>query len=110
MRVSTSRTWLPTGCLTGVCTPIRLTEGDFVHAPAGTIHTFAFEAHNTRMLGILTPDVFEPFFDLTGRPTELYVHPDGPTELATDPAQLAASDLDLVVAGAPPQRSAGLDV
>ncbi len=89
---------------------VLLTEGDFVHAPAGTIHTFTFDAHNTRMLGILTPDVFEPFFDLTGRPTELHVHPDGPTDLATDPAQLAASDLDLVVVGPPPQRSVGLDV
>ncbi|MBQ6639527.1 MAG: quercetin 2,3-dioxygenase [Saccharopolyspora sp.] len=89
---------------------VLLTEGDFVHAPAGTIHTFAFDAHNTRMLGILTPDVFEAFFDVTGRPTDLHVHPDGPAELATDPAELAASDLDLVVVGPPPQRMAGLDV
>ena len=89
---------------------VLLTEGDFVHAPAGTIHTFAFEAHNTRMLGILTPDVFEPFFDLTGRTTELHVHPDGPTSLATDPAALADSDLDLVVVGPPPKRAAGLEL
>lgn len=83
---------------------VLLTEGDFVHAPAGTIHTFAFEAHNTRMLGILTPDVFEPFFDLTGRPTDLHVHPELPADLAVDPAQLAATDLDLVVVGPPPAR------
>lgn len=89
---------------------VLLTEGDFVHAPAGTVHTFAFDAHNTRMLGILTPDVFEPFFDLTGRPTELHVHPDGPNSLATNPADLAESDLDLVVVGPPPKRVAGLDV
>ena len=89
---------------------VLLTEGDFAHAPAGTVHTFAFAAHNTRMLGILTPDVFEPFFDLTGRPTELHVHPDGPNSLATSPAELAESDLDLVVVGPPPKRAVGLDI
>lgn len=87
---------------------VLLTEGDFVHAPAGTIHTFAFEAHNTRMLGILTPDVFERFFDLTGRATERHVHPEGPTSLAANPAELAAAELDLVVVGPPPERAAGL--
>lgn len=89
---------------------VLLTEGDFVHAPAGTVHTFSFDAHNTRMLGILTPDVFEPFFDLTGRPTELHVHPEGPAGLAVDPAELAAADLDLVVVGPPPRRVRALDL
>lgn len=89
---------------------VLLTEGDFVHAPAGTIHTFSFDAHNTRMLGILTSNVFEPFFDLTGRPTEQHVHPEGPASLAVDPTELAASDLDLVVVGPPPQRAKAIDI
>jgi len=89
---------------------VLLTQGDFVHAPAGTIHSFAFDAHNTRMLGVLTPDVFEPFFDLTGRPTEQHVHTDGPADLAMSPDELAAADLDLEVVGPPPRRSVPLEI
>lgn len=90
---------------------LLLTRGDFVHAPAGTIHTFAFDAHNTQMLGILTPDVFEKFFDALGRPTEDYVHQES-TELVAPPApspQLQA-ELDVVVAGPPPDRRIGLEI
>lgn len=90
---------------------LLLTRGDFVHAPAGTIHTFAFESHTTQMLGVLTPDVFEGFFDALGEPTEAYVYREG-AELVTPPApseQLQA-ELDVVVVGPPPQRRVGLDL
>lgn len=85
---------------------VLLTPGDFVHAPAGTVHSFALAAHNTRMLGVLTSDVFEPFFDVTGVATEDHVY----TEGLIDPSVViggikANPDLDLVVAGPPPERT-----
>ncbi|WGW11903.1 quercetin 2,3-dioxygenase [Saxibacter everestensis] len=84
---------------------ILLTGGDFLHAPAGTVHSFAIAAHNTQMLGLLTSDVFEPFFDVTGQATDDLVH----TEGLIDPSTLVGGiqrnpDLDLVVVGPPPQR------
>ncbi|HKS49119.1 MAG TPA: quercetin 2,3-dioxygenase [Amycolatopsis sp.] len=90
---------------------VLLTRGDFVHAPAGTIHTFAFDAHNTHMLGILAPDIFERFFEIMGRPTEDHVYdetkrrrPDGA------PPAMAVDDLDLVVVGPPPERELAVGV
>lgn len=56
---------------------VLLTPGDFVHAPAGTIHTFAIERHDTKLLGILTSDIFEPFFDVTGEPTDDVIYTEG---------------------------------
>ncbi|MEE4024881.1 quercetin 2,3-dioxygenase [Gordonia sp. PKS22-38] len=84
-------------------TEVLLTPGDFVHAPPGTIHSYALGAHNTRMLGVLTTDVFEPFFDRTGVPTADNVY----TEGLVDPASLMAklgqiSDLDVTMVGPPP--------
>ena len=84
---------------------LLLTPGDFLHAPAGTVHSFAIAAHNTRMLGLLTSDVFEPFFDVTGVATDDLVH----TEGLIDPSVVmggmqAHPDLDVVVVGGPPQR------
>lgn len=82
-----------------------LTAGDYVHAPAGTIHSFAFDAHNTRMLGMLTSDVFEPFFDATGIETDDSVY----TEGLIDPSWLrerldSLTGLDVQMVGAPPTR------
>ncbi|MFD5247137.1 quercetin 2,3-dioxygenase [Amycolatopsis sp. NPDC058340] len=84
---------------------ILLTPGDFLHAPAGAVHSFAVTAHNTQLLGLLTSDVFEPFFDVTGVPTDDHVH----TEGLIDPSVVAGGiranpDLDVVVVGGPPDR------
>lgn len=90
---------------------VLLTAGDFLHAPAGTVHSFAIAAHNTQMLGLLTSDVFEPFFDVTGVATDDHVH----TEGLIDPSVVGAGigrnpDLDLVVVGGPPQRVRAADL
>ncbi|WP_313818182.1 quercetin 2,3-dioxygenase [Citricoccus sp.] len=84
---------------------LLLTAGDFLHAPAGTVHSFAIAAHNTRMLGLLTSDVFEPFFDVTGVATDDPVY----TEGLIDPSVVMGGisghpELDLVVVGGPPER------
>ncbi len=89
-----------------------LTPGDFLHAPPGTIHSFAFDGHNTTMLGMLTSDVFENFFDVTGEATDDFVY----TEGLVNPGQMmgklaaAAADLDLEFVGPPPQRSRAVDL
>ncbi|RNL87551.1 quercetin 2,3-dioxygenase [Halostreptopolyspora alba] len=84
---------------------VLLTAGDFLHAPAGTVHSFAIAAHNTQMLGLLTSDVFEPFFDATGVATDDRVH----TEGLIDPSVVMDGiqrnpDLDLVIVDGPPKR------
>ena len=84
---------------------VLLTEGDFLHAPAGTIHSSAIAGHGTRMLGILASGVFEPFFDVTSQPTEDKVY----TEGLIDPSIIfggikSTPDLDLHVVGPPPER------
>lgn len=83
-----------------------LSRGDYVHAPAGTIHSFAFAGHNTQMLGLLTTGVFERFFDDMNTPTEERVplenggHPEFPVEAF---ARVQA-ELDVEVVGPPPER------
>jgi quercetin 2,3-dioxygenase len=87
---------------------VLLTEGDFLHAPAGTVHSFAISANNTKMLGFLTTDVFERFFDVTAVATENKVYSEG----LVNPSVLfnglgANPDLDMVIFGPPPTRMLG---
>lgn len=84
---------------------LLLTPGDFLHAPAGTIHSFAVGAQNTQMLGLLTGDVFEPFFEVTGEPTADRVYVEGLIDPMTIPARMRANpELDVTVVGPPPTR------
>ncbi len=85
---------------------VLLTPGDFVHAPAGTIHSFAITAPATRMLGLLTSDVFEPFFDRTGIETDDNIYTEGLVDPSTMFQKLGQiSDLDVTMVGPPPQRT-----
>ncbi|MCP1415585.1 quercetin 2,3-dioxygenase [Paenarthrobacter sp. A20] len=84
---------------------VLLTQGDFLHAPAGTIHSFSIAAHNTQMLGLLTGDIFEPFFEATSIATGDKVYTEGLINPSIVMAGLqSAQDLDLVVVGGPPER------
>ena len=84
---------------------ILLTAGDFVHAPAGTIHSFAFDAHYTQMLGLLTTGVFEKFFEYLGQPTEDYLWDEAaPVMPPAEGFAAAQAELDLQVVGPPPER------
>ncbi|KHL13423.1 quercetin 2,3-dioxygenase [Mumia flava] len=88
---------------------VLLTPGDYVHAPAGTIHSFALGGHATRMLGILTTDVFEPFFDRTGPATDDHVYTEGMIDPSVMMGRLQEiSDLDVTMVGPPPETPAGL--
>ncbi|MGW0160633.1 quercetin 2,3-dioxygenase [Mycobacterium sp. NPDC003323] len=82
-----------------------LTKGDFVHAPAGTVHSFAFDSHTTQMLGLLTTGVFEKFFEYMNSPTEAHVHVEGAdVGFPVDGFARARAELDLEVVGPPPMR------
>lgn len=82
---------------------VVLTPGDFLHAPAGTIHSFSLAKNNTHMLGLLTPPVFEPFFEYMNDATEDYVHVEGgEPHFPAAGFQKAQDELDLVVVGPPP--------
>lgn len=84
---------------------LLLTKGDFVHAPAGTVHSFAFDSHTTQMLGLLTTGVFEKFFEYMNTPTEAYVHDEGAeVGFPAEGFARARAELDLEVVGPPPVR------
>ncbi|MBC2879335.1 MULTISPECIES: quercetin 2,3-dioxygenase [Streptomyces] len=94
---------------------VLLTAGDFLHAPAGTIHTFAFDAHQTELLGVLTPDIFEPFFPHISTPTQNHVYDEASQMAMVGPPPVAMlqkiqEELDLVIVGAPPEREIGLGI
>ncbi|MDK7084033.1 cupin domain-containing protein [Pseudoglutamicibacter cumminsii] len=82
---------------------IRLGPGDFLHAPAGTIHSFSLAANNTQMLGLLTPPIFEPFFEYMNEPTDHLVHEEGGEPyFPKEGFDRARNELGLVVVGPPP--------
>ncbi|MGV0745848.1 quercetin 2,3-dioxygenase [Mycolicibacterium sp. XJ870] len=84
---------------------LLLTKGDFVHAPAGTIHSFAFDSHNTQMLGLLTTGVFEKFFEYMNTPTDAHIHVEGAdVGFPAEGFARARAELDLEVVGPPPVR------
>ncbi|MBY6412996.1 quercetin 2,3-dioxygenase [Rhodococcus sp. BP-252] len=84
---------------------ILLTKGDFVHAPAGTVHSFAFDGNSTQMLGILTTGIFEKFFEYMNTPTDDNVHDElNPGSFPESGFARARAELDLVVVGPPPAR------
>lgn len=86
---------------------ILLTKGDFVHAPAGTVHAFAFDSHNTQMLGLLTTGVFEKFFEYMNTPTDAHIHvEESGKEFPAAGFARARAELDLEVVGPPPERGA----
>lgn len=86
-------------------TDILLTRGDFLHAPAGTIHSFRFERSDTQMLGLLTTGVFEPFFEYMNEPTDARM-PDESQEPSFPAAafEQARAELDVEVVGPPPEN------
>lgn len=90
---------------------VLLTKGDFVHAPAGTIHSYAYDSAYARMVGVLAPSIFEPFFEYVFSPTEDAIYTEGAVPGFNGPGfGRAQVELDLVVVGPPPERSASLEL
>jgi quercetin 2,3-dioxygenase len=90
---------------------VLLTKGDFVHAPAGTIHSYAYDSAYARMVGVLAPSIFEPFFEYVFSPTADSIYTEGAAAGFNGAGfGRAQAELDLVVVGPPPERVAGLDL
>jgi len=98
-------------CLDGCMTmwaeglEVAMAPGDFLHVPAGTIHSFRLDAPYTNFIGILAPGLFEPFFRAMCDPYEPYIFPQKPGPLRFDRVmqRLHELDLKLVDQGRPPQ-------
>jgi len=98
-------------CLDGLMTmwadgeEFSMLPGDFLHVPAGTVHSFRLDAPYTNFVGILSPGLFEPFFRTLCDPWEPYIFPQNPLALRFDRVirRLPELDLKLVDQGRPPQ-------
>lgn len=87
----------------------RMHPGDFLHVPAGTIHSFRMDAHYTRFFSVLSPGIFEPFFHTLGTPYDGYIFPvePGPARFDRLMQKVQAGELDLKIVGPPPDGSGG---
>lgn len=81
---------------------VQLNPGDFLHVPAGTVHSFRLDSHYTRFFSVLTPGLFEPFFHTLGTPYEANIFPADPGPARFDRLMQAMGELDLKVVGPPP--------
>jgi quercetin 2,3-dioxygenase len=94
-------------CLDGVVrlrngdTEIELQPNDFFFVPRGTPHSYQFLHPYTRMLGWLTPGVFEPFFHTLGSASDLTVYPQVPEPFRGDRFGAAVAQFDIVPLGRP---------
>ncbi|NMO14600.1 quercetin 2,3-dioxygenase [Pyxidicoccus fallax] len=80
---------------------LTLSPGDFVHAPARTIHAYQLNSHYTRFVGLLTPGLFEPFFRTLGDPYTAYVYPRTPPPFRFDRVLSKLDQLDLKLIAPP---------
>ncbi len=83
---------------------VTLSPGDFVHAPARTIHAYQLNGHYTRFVGLLTPGLFESFFRTLGDPYAGYVYPQTPPPFRFDRVLSKLNELDLKLVEAPAPR------
>ncbi|AEI43413.1 quercetin 2,3-dioxygenase [Paenibacillus mucilaginosus] len=84
---------------------IRLQPGDFLHVPAGTLHSYRLNADYTQVVGLLVSGLFEPFFRTLGDPYEDHIFPSEPGPLRMDRVLSIIHELDLkVVAKSPLDR------
>jgi len=76
---------------------VDVEPGDFVAIPAGTIHAYQFKSPFTRMVGLLTPGIFEQFFR-SAQPYAGHVYPQQP---GPGPNFAVVSKLDLFLTERP---------
>ncbi|UYO32008.1 quercetin 2,3-dioxygenase [Bacillus halotolerans] len=76
---------------------IQLNPGDFLHVPASTVHSYRLDSHYTKMVGVLVPGLFEPFFRTLGHPYEGHIFPSEPQALRFDRVLQNIETLDLKV-------------
>jgi quercetin 2,3-dioxygenase len=81
---------------------IVIREGDFLHVPANTVHSFRLDSHYTKFFGILTPGIFEPFFHTLCDLYDDHIFPSDPPPFRFDRVLKNIKNLDLKVKGGPP--------
>ncbi len=74
---------------------VDLTPGDFVHVPAHTIHSYQQDAPYTKFFGLLTPGLFEAFFDTFSEPYEDFIFPLEPRPFRYDKIVAGLDHLDV---------------
>jgi quercetin 2,3-dioxygenase len=86
---------------------VTLHPGDFLHVPAGTIHSYRLDAPYTRFVGLLAPGLFEPFFRAMCEPFAGYVFPSTPGPVRFDRVMQRMRELDLKLVDPPRPPSHG---
>ncbi|GAB2537166.1 cupin domain-containing protein [Spirosoma aerophilum] len=87
----------------GQITP--LTPGDFLHVPAFTKHSYRLDSPYTKFIGILSPGIFEPFFDALCTPYPEQTLPEKPGPARIDRVLKNYDKLDLYFVSPPPDKS-----
>jgi quercetin 2,3-dioxygenase len=85
----------------------QLQPGDFLHVPAGTVHSFRLDSHYTKFFSVLAPGLFEPFFHTLGTPYDASIFPAEPGPARFDRLMQRMAELDLKIVGPPPDGSGG---
>ncbi len=76
-----------------------LTRGDFVSIPAGSEHSYAMEAHLTRVAAMYGPAGPERLHEVAGQVAEHRIFPEGSEPVDHDRLAAAAAELDIVLVG-----------
>jgi quercetin 2,3-dioxygenase len=82
-------------------TRFHLEPGDFLHVPAGAVHSFKVVREDTRFIGFLSPGHFENFFRYLCDPFDGHIYPQVPPPFNFGRVIGHMSELDLHMAGRP---------
>ncbi|MBC3787189.1 cupin domain-containing protein [Spirosoma utsteinense] len=85
--------------------PVPLNPGDFLHVPPYTKHSYRLDSPYTRFVGLLTPGLFEPFFDAICTPHPTGILPQEPGPVRIDRVLRQYGQLDLYFVSPPPDNS-----
>lgn len=85
--------------------PTPLKPGDFMYVPAETKHAYRLDSPYTRFIGVLSPGLFEPFFDALCTPYAAHTLPEKPGPARFDRVLKNYGNLDLYFVSPPPDHS-----
>ncbi|GAB4012527.1 quercetin 2,3-dioxygenase [Spirosoma migulaei] len=84
---------------------VSLNPGDFLHVPPYTKHSYRLDSPYTKFIGMLSPGLFEPFFDALCTPYPAQTLPDKPGPARFDRLLKTYGSLDLYFVSPPPDNS-----
>lgn len=76
---------------------LRLIPGDFLHVPAGTVHSYRLDSDYTTFVGLLSPGIFERFFRTLCDPDDARIFPIAAGPARFDRIMRNLGDLDLTL-------------